>query len=84
VAYTVELAPAAQRQLRRLPRGVQVALIDRITGLEQNPRPSGCKKLSGTTNRFRIRHGDYRVIYEVHDNTLVVIVVKIAHRSNAY
>lgn len=82
--YAVEIAPAAERQFERLPRTVQVRLAPLIDALAQNPRPHGVKKLSGLENRYRVREGDYRVIYEVYDNDSVVIILRIAHRSNAY
>ena len=57
------------------------AVIDTLAG---NPRPSGCVKLAGEDDVWRVRVGDYRVLYEVHDDRLVVLVIRIAKRSEAY
>lgn len=83
-AYRVELAPRASRDLKRLPAQVQVRLKGHIDGLAENPRPRGVLKLRGDPNAYRIRVGDYRVLYEVHDQVLVVIVLKVADRKEAY
>ncbi len=56
----------------------------KIDLLAENPRPPGCEKLSGTENRWRVRVGDYRIIYEVYDNRLVVLVIRIGHRREIY
>ena len=82
--YAVEIAPAAEREFRRLPRTVQMRLAPLIDALATNPRPRGVKKLSGMENRYRIRQGDYRVIFEVYDNDSVVVILRIAQRSSAY
>jgi mRNA interferase RelE/StbE len=58
--------------------------MGRIEKLAENPRPSGCKKLKGGVNEWRIRIGDYRVIYAIEDNTKTVDVTRIAHRREAY
>lgn len=55
-----------------------------ITALEQDPRPSGCKKLRGATNTYRIRSGDYRVVYTIEDAELLVLVVRVGHRREVY
>ncbi len=82
--YTVEVAPAAEREFRRLPRQVQLLLASRIDGLAKNPRPHGVKKLEGTTNRYRIRQGDYRIIYEICDQPSFVIILNVRNRKDAY
>ena len=82
--YVVEIAPRAERSFKRLPRKMQIRLGSRIDALVQNPRPHGVTKLSGSVNRYRVRDGDYRIIYEIDDDTLSVMVLKVAHRSNAY
>lgn len=79
--HTIEFTPAAAREFRKLPRDVQVRIARRIDRLAENPRPDGVKKLDGS---YRIRVGDYRVLYQVHDATPLVIVVRIRHRRDAY
>jgi mRNA interferase RelE/StbE len=84
VAYTVQLAAAAQRQLRGLPQAVLNRLLPRIADLANEPRPQGCKKLQGEIELYRVRVGEYRVIYAIDDDALTVLVVKIADRKEAY
>ncbi len=82
--YRVEFASRAQRMFRNLPADVQRRLDPAIQALSQNPRPSGCKKLSGEESVWRIRVGDYRIIYQIRDNELLVLVVKVGHRREIY
>lgn len=81
--YTVKLAKRAEKQLDKLPDNVVGPILTAIAGLTTNPRPLGCKKLKGR-NGYRIRVGDYRVIYEVIDFLLVVDVVDLGHRREVY
>ena len=78
----VELAPAAQRQLRRLPPGDAARLRGPILVLAIEPRPPGAVKLAGT-ELWRLRVGDLRVIYLIHDSSGLVIVLKVARRSES-
>jgi mRNA interferase RelE/StbE len=78
--YRVELAPAAQRQLRRLPPGSAARLRGPIFALAIDPRPAGVTKLSGT-DFWRLRVGDLRVIYAVDDRAHLAVVLKVARRS---
>ena len=82
--YRVELAKRVQRDLRKLPVGLQERLVSRIEMLGDNPRPRGVRKLAGEKNAYRIRVGDYRILYEIRDDVLVVIIVRIGHRSDVY
>ena len=84
MAYLLEFTSAADQQFRKLPKNVQARLKPHIDALTQNPRPSGIEKLKGEENVFRLRVGDYRVLYEVHDKVLLVLVVKIGHRREVY
>ena len=87
MTYTIELAPKARRQLKGINKHDRHALFRikvRIDELAHNPRPQGVKKLSGAESLYRIRVGDYRIIYEIQDKALVVLVVKVAHRREAY
>lgn len=83
MTYTVEILRTAQKELGKINRPDQDRIIDAIQSLSETPRPSGCLKLSGR-EAWRIRIGSYRVIYEVHDNRLVVLVVQIGHRRDVY
>jgi mRNA interferase RelE/StbE len=85
MAYIVEFAPAARRQLRKLDRPVQVRVLRRVEKLENQPRPKTAETLKGTTETvYRVREGDYRIIYTIEDDRLIVLVVRIGHRSEVY
>jgi mRNA interferase RelE/StbE len=84
LAYRVEFAPKAQRQFKDLDRSVQVRLGRRIESLAENPRPQGIKKLSGEEDLYRLRVGDYRILYQVQEKRLIVLVVGVGHRSEIY
>ena len=83
-SYRLEFTTGADRQFRNLPKDVQERLTPHIDALIRNPRPSGIKKLKGDDNAYRLRVGDYRVLYEIHDMRLLVLVVKIGHRREIY
>lgn len=82
--YTVLLRPAAERDLKKLPLGVRSRIKEVLLGLEQNPRPPGMTKLTDSSNLWRIRSGDYRILFEVDDMTRTILVLRIAHRREAY
>jgi mRNA interferase RelE/StbE len=84
LAYRVEFSRAADRQFRGLPRRVQARLKSRIDALAADPRPPGATRLSGADDLYRIRAGDYRVIYAVQDEVLLVLVVRVGHRREVY
>jgi len=83
-AYKVEFAPAADRQLRAFDKSIQRQLIRRIEKLAHDPRPHGVEKLTGEEDLYRVRSGDYRVLYTIQDKELIVLVVKIADRKEVY
>ena len=80
MTYRVEVAPAAVRQLRKLDRPAQRRLQAAIELLAVEPRPSAAKILVGGNGEWRVRTGDYRIVYEIHDNVLLVLVVAVGHR----
>jgi mRNA interferase RelE/StbE len=84
VSYDVKLTPAAVRQLRKLDptgrRRVQAA----IDLLATEPRPPAARQLVGGAGEWRVRTGDFRIIYEIHDQQLVVLVIKVGHRRDVY
>ena len=84
MTYTVEFSHRAARQFKELPRQAQVRLKTKIDALSENPRPRGVEKLKAEADLYRIRVGDYRVIYDVRDRTLVVLVIKIGDRKQIY
>jgi mRNA interferase RelE/StbE len=84
VSYEVEIAPAAKRQIKKLPRDVQQKLVAKLEELAFEPRPDGVKKLEGSENLYRLRLEKYRIIYEIQDSLLLVTVVKVKHRRDIY
>ena len=83
--YRVLLRPPAQKFLRKLrDRSLTARLIAAMRGLASQPRPPGCEKLVGPENLYRIRVGDYRIVYQVRDEVLLVLVLKIGHRREVY
>lgn len=83
MTYSVRILRRAQKQLSRIDRQDQPRLISAIRSLAENPRPAGCRKLSGRP-AWRIRIGSYRVIYEIDDDQIRVLVVAIGHRKDVY
>jgi len=82
--YSVEVSATAERQLRKLSGTDQVRLLRTMRGLASDPRPPGCRKLSGYDDVFRVRVGRYRVVYAVEDRRLVVLVLKVGDRKDVY
>ena len=81
--YTITLTKPAQKQLDKLSALVANPILNAIENLGDNPRPNGYKKLKGRTG-YRIRVGDYRIIYEIFDTNLLVDVIKLGHRKDIY
>lgn len=84
VEYRIQFAPSARKQFERLPRAIQRRITGRIDDLASNPRPHGSIKLEGEDDLYRIRVGRYRVLYSIHDDELIVIVVRVGHRRDVY
>jgi mRNA interferase RelE/StbE len=77
-------APAADRQLRKLTQAIQKRIVRAVEGLQTNPRPPGAIKLQGEPELYRIRAGDWRAVYQIADERLVVLIVRIGHRGDVY
>ncbi len=82
--YAVELKPSARKELERLPGKVIERMFPKLEALESDPRPAGCKKLKGGRDEWRIRVGEYRVIYTIDDAKLRIGITRIRHRSEVY
>lgn len=82
--YDIVFARSARKELQALSRTVAERILEKVELLTLNPRPAGCKKLHGHSNLWRIRVGEYRVIYSVDDNNRVVDISVIRHRNEAY
>jgi len=84
MGYVVSFKPSARKALSKLPAAIQIRLIKAADGLASDPRPTGVKKLQGDDNLWRIRVGAYRVVYEIHDDRLAVLVVRVGDRKDIY
>ncbi|MCX6620949.1 MAG: type II toxin-antitoxin system RelE/ParE family toxin [Acidobacteria bacterium] len=82
--YDVTLTSSAAKELEKLSGQVIARIFPRLESLVADPRPSGCKKLRGGDSEWRIRVGDYRVVYTIDDASWRVVVTRIRHRSEAY
>lgn len=82
--YTVVVSRSAQKEIRGLDATVRARTLRAIRDLRDDPRPAGCRKLVGAQNRWRVRVGDYRIIYSVDDAGRVVEIISVRHRSKAY
>ena len=81
--YRVVFRKSVAQDMRRIPNGDLRRILATIDSLSEDPRPAGIEKLSGQ-ERYRVRQGHYRIIYEIKDDELIVIVVKVGHRKDAY
>ena len=82
--YAVEFSKRARRELGALPEPIRNRIDARIRALRANPRPPGHQRLAGFADLYRIRVGDYRIIYQIQDRVLVVVVIRVGHRSEVY
>ena len=83
MTFAIEMLPAARRELEALDKAVRRRIDRKILLLASNPRPSGSKRLQGN-DLMRVRVGDYRIVYTVRHERLVVLIVRVAHRSRVY
>ncbi len=84
MTYRIKIQPSAKRQLKKIPQRVQSLIGELIDSLGENPRPRGCKKLKGISNFYRVKCGDYRVIYTIEDDVLLVTIIRVGYRSVSY
>ena len=84
MAYRIEIQRSAEKEFAALSSTLQARIFKAIDGLVTEPRPNGCKKLSGAKNAYRLRVGENRIVYEIYDGVLVVIVIRVAHRREVY
>ena len=83
-SYRIEWRSSTRRDLRRIAREHVSRIVAAVEGLAVDPRPVGCTKLSGSERAYRIRVGDYRILYEVFDDAIYVEVVKVGLRRDVY
>ena len=84
MSYRIEIRPRAAREYRKLQIEIRESIAERNDTLAGEPRPPGAMKLSGTQNGYRIRVGTYRILYEIRDDLLVVVVARVGHRRGIY
>lgn len=84
MAYRVELKPSAASQVRKLERGVQKRILAKLDQLRDNPKPSGVQKMVGAADLYRVRVGDYRIVYTIVDDQLLVLVLAVGDRKDVY
>lgn len=82
--YQVVVSKVAEKQLDKIPNNYYKLIVKRLQELKYDPRPSGCKKLIGYDGIYRVRVGNYRIIYTIEDNILVVEIIKIGTRQSIY
>lgn len=83
-SYRIEWKNSAYKELQKLPRPTIVKVVAAISDLSNDPYPSGVKKLIGSERSYRIRVGDYRVIYEIVEDKLIMEIVRVRHRKDVY
>jgi mRNA interferase RelE/StbE len=84
VSYQIEISKSATKQLKKLPTDIKQRIDAKILDLGIDPRPSGVKKLKNTDNTYRVRVGDYRILYDIFDEILLIAVVEVGHRREVY
>ena len=82
--YALKIKRSAERDLRRLPRPIFLRFNHQILALRQEPRPAGIRKLKGKFEGWRVRVGDYRIIYQIDDSARIVTIVRVRHRRDVY
>src|SRR4051794_15898857 len=82
--YAVQIGPSARKEITKLPPTAQIRIVKCLDGLVTNPRPSGVEKICQAPRFWRVRAGDYRVVYHIDEEARTVIVVVVRHRKDAY
>lgn len=83
--YTIDFAPRTEGQLNLIPKNIRKLIFNRIDGLKTNPRPECVEPLQGAEKGlFRIRQGDYRIVYSIKDQKLLILIVRVVHRKEVY
>lgn len=84
VNYKIEISSTAEKTLKKIPKADLKKIVEAIQILGINPFPEGCRKLSGEEGTYRVRQGNYRIIYEVERKKLIILVLKVGHRKDVY
>jgi mRNA interferase RelE/StbE len=84
MAYRIEVKPQAEKSLAKIPNPHRRRIAKAIDSLARQPRPAGCTKLADADDAYRIRVGDYRIVYEILDKVLIIYIVRVGHRREVY
>ena len=82
--YEIEVSSTAEKQLRKLSQKDQISVLKRIQELKGEPKPNHSRKLRGQNNIYRVRVGNYRILYSIEDKHLTIIILKVGHRGDVY
>jgi len=82
--YSIEVSATAEKQLRKLSKKDQISVLKRIQELSGEPRPNHSRKLRGQDNIYRVRVGNYRILYSIENKHLTIIILKVGHRRDVY
>ena len=82
-SFRIYIKPTAVKEIECLPKKYRLRIIAKVKTQAENPRPSGCEKLSGEV-KYRIRRGSYRLVYSIQDGAREVLIVKVGHRKDVY
>lgn len=82
--YDIQYKSSVKKDLKKLNQSDRKSIVNKIEKLKKDPKPQGSAKLKGSADLYRIRQGDYRVIYRLANNVLVVVIIRIGHRSDIY
>ncbi|TVR51706.1 MAG: type II toxin-antitoxin system RelE/ParE family toxin [Puniceicoccaceae bacterium] len=81
--YKIQIRRSAEKELEKISKKDRKRIIERILALGNDPRPAGVRKLSGE-EKYRVRQGNYRILYEINDALITIVVVRVAHRGDVY
>lgn len=83
-SFKVEWKHSAVKELKHLPKQVVTRMLEAVESLAKDPYPSGVRKLTGSEHSYRIRVGDYRIVYNIRSSILVIEIIRVGHRKNVY
>lgn len=83
-AYQIRWKRSAAKELKKLPQATLLRILQSVESLATDPRPPGCRKLTGAEHTYRIRVGDYRVLYTIEDDAVLVEIIRVGHRRDVY
>ncbi|HSH31764.1 MAG TPA: type II toxin-antitoxin system RelE/ParE family toxin [Candidatus Saccharimonadales bacterium] len=82
--YVITYRRSVKKELEKLGQASRTAIVKKILSLAADPRPAGCRKLRESQDLYRIRYGNYRIIYQIQDKTLIIVIIKVGHRKEIY